>query len=121
MDMKWVWILGFTPWILFAQESRLDRVSLDHFKTSDTITVKPLSSLKNEKLLEIELSKITAKRDLTGKSLESPFVYGAIRDSKMLNTDIGAMADFWPITSAFIKERKYMPLHLILYAFRFNQ
>ncbi len=96
-------LLAFLFVPLFAQESRWDYVSLDGFKTSDRIVVAPIRDAESGGVLEIDISQITKNTNLEGGALTGNFVYGAIKDSRMLNTDLGAIADYYEWTERTVE------------------
>ncbi len=55
----------------------------------------PLVDGETGKVLELDLLRITGGKNLEGKELSFPLVYGSVKDTKMLLTDLGGAADFY--------------------------
>lgn len=81
---------------LCAQESRLEMV-VHPYTMQDSILMEltPLADGETGNVLELDLSKITGGRNLEGDALSFPLVYGSVKDTKMLLTDLGGAADFY--------------------------
>lgn len=81
---------------LCAQESRLEMV-VHPYTMQDSILMElmPLVDGETGKVLELDLLRITGGKNLEGKELSFPLVYGSVKDTKMLLTDLGGAADFY--------------------------